>query len=471
MNPAKISIPDCTLDTPVKKSSGKISFCLLPCLHNNERLQVKLATRFKIFSHPGSGENDSFSLGITLPDETKKFFRDLETHLNFLAIKKQKEVKEIGPNFARFQKGDFLLLKIDKSEQGKIYVKIYPSKLPNQDFSCRFWQLCEVKGGIKKKKPIPKPTKLKLLLKIFLRERNSSRFWKKFHDFIFHPLRLRGKKSSPNFHFSFSIRFFKMNLFFKKQNTFFSPNKMRFSVEVQDEPKMFFHVIPAAEKATGLSRQTIRSVLKRGNHSYHRKSDNKLFFIIPEDPILIAKIEGEDFFSLEEIQEKLGLTPTIFLNQIKSGQFAKKIDWISDELFPEKAKQEKEPDELEVLREEMKFQFEKFQTEMAKFQEEIDRLSAKVEKLEKEKASLPVATAEVSPKPEAQEENQQSPIFQSKTALERTTFTEKNMARFIKDGIVDIKEGFWHISICPTFNRKFKFKKNIFHLQLLLAEG
>ena len=37
--------------------------------------------------------------------------------------------------------------------------------------------------------------------------------------------------------------------------------------------------------------------------------------------------------------------------------------------------------------------------------------------------------------------------------------------------IVDIKEGFWHISICPTFNRKLKFKKNIFRLQLLLAEG
>ena len=59
MNPAKISIPDCTLDTPVKKSSGKISFCLLPCLHNNERLQIKLATRFKIFSHPGKSELNS----------------------------------------------------------------------------------------------------------------------------------------------------------------------------------------------------------------------------------------------------------------------------------------------------------------------------------------------------------------------------------------------------------------------------
>ena len=145
MNPAKISIPDCTLDTPVKKSSGKISFCLLPCLHNNERLQVKLATKFKIFSH----QEDSFSLGITLPDESKKFFKDLEKHLNALAKKKKPEVKEIGPNFARFQEGDFILLKTDKSEQEKIYAKIYPSKLPNSDFSCRFWEVCD--EGTRKK--------------------------------------------------------------------------------------------------------------------------------------------------------------------------------------------------------------------------------------------------------------------------------------------------------------------------------
>ena len=157
MNPAKISISDCTLDTPVKKSSGKISFCLLPCLHNNERLQVKLATRFKIFSH----QEDSFSLGITLPDESKRFFKDLEKHLNALAKRKKPEVKEIGPNFARFQEGDFILLKTDKSEQEKIYAKIYPSKLPNQDFSCRFWQVCdEGTSGAKKKKPISKAKKL-----------------------------------------------------------------------------------------------------------------------------------------------------------------------------------------------------------------------------------------------------------------------------------------------------------------------
>ena len=193
---------------------------------------------------------------------------------------------------------------------------------------------------------------------------------------------------------------------------------------------MFFHVLPAAEKATGLNRQTIRDVLARGNKVYHRKSDHKLFTISKEDPILIAKVEGEEFFSLEEIQAKLGLTPTIFLNQIKSGKFAKKIDWISDELFPEKAKQEKEPDELEVLREEMRLQFEKFQTEMAKFQEEIARLSSKVEKLEKEKAELASRPAEVSPQEE------KPAVFKASSTFSGNAFNLQSLAKFIRNGLV-----------------------------------
>ena len=76
--------------------------------------------------------------------------------MNALAKEKKKEVEKIGRICARYDQGDFSFLKVDKSEQEKIYAKIYTSKLPNQDFSCRFWQLC----GAKKKKPIPHPTTL-----------------------------------------------------------------------------------------------------------------------------------------------------------------------------------------------------------------------------------------------------------------------------------------------------------------------
>ena len=77
MNLEKISIPDCTLDKPVKKSSGNISFCLLPCLHRGEKIQIRLPTRFKIYSH-GQADQVSFSLGISLPENSLEFFKDLE---------------------------------------------------------------------------------------------------------------------------------------------------------------------------------------------------------------------------------------------------------------------------------------------------------------------------------------------------------------------------------------------------------
>ena len=206
---------------------------------------------------------------------------------------------------------------------------------------------------------------------------------------------------------------------------------MRFSIQEQNGKKMFFHSPAAANKVTGLHLTTIKTILERGgNPTYHRKSDNKLFEIRKEDPIKILEIEGEDFFSLEEIQAKFGLSPTKFLNQVKNDQFAKKIDWISPELSPgSEASNESETekiDELEILRE----QFEKFQVEMRsqfeKYQAEISRLSAKVETLEASLASRP---AEVSP-PVSQE------VFKSKTVFPLDSFNINSIARFIRKGII-----------------------------------
>ena len=208
---------------------------------------------------------------------------------------------------------------------------------------------------------------------------------------------------------------------------------MRFSIQEQNGKKMFFHSPAAANKVTGLHLTTIKTILERGgNPTYHRKSDNKLFEIRKEDPIKILEIEGEDFFSLEEIQAKFGLSPTKFLNQVKNDQFAKKIDWISPELFSgSEASNESETEKiderseaelaLEILREEMRSQFEKYQAEMSNLHAEISRLSAKV-------ASLASRPAEVSPP--AQE------VFKSKTVFPLDSFNINSIARFIRKGII-----------------------------------
>ena len=198
---------------------------------------------------------------------------------------------------------------------------------------------------------------------------------------------------------------------------------MRFSIQEQNEKKMFFHSPAAANKVTGLHLTTIKTILERGgNPTYHRKSDNKLFEIRKEDPIKILQIEGEDFFSLEEIQAKFGLSPTKFLNQVKNDKFAKKIDWISPELFPGNESETEKIDELKILRE----QFEKFQAEMSNLHAEIDRLSSKVASLESEKA-------EVSSRPP---QEAKLTIFEPKTDFPLYSFNINIIAGFIRTGIV-----------------------------------
>ena len=234
---------------------------------------------------------------------------------------------------------------------------------------------------------------------------------------------------------------------------------MRFSIQEQNGKKMIFHSPAEAHKVTGVHFTTIKTTLERGaNPIYHRKSDNKLFEIRKEDPIRLIMIEGEDFFSLEEIQAKFGLSPTIFLNQVKNDKFAKRIDWISPELFPggeaKRAKQDVEkPDEIKILRsqfekyqEEMRSQFEKCQTEISKFQAEIDRLSTKVETLEKEKASSLPAVLGPSAHPQgATLPGNRSPqeakpkVFNPPGTFDSLSFNFKSLAKFIRNGFVNIR--------------------------------
>ena len=220
---------------------------------------------------------------------------------------------------------------------------------------------------------------------------------------------------------------------------------MRFSIQEQNRKKMIFHSPADAYKVTGVHFTTIKTTLERGaNPIYHPRSDNKLFEIKKEDPIRLIMIEGEDFFSLEEIQAKFGLSPTIFLNQVKNDKFAKRIDWISPELFPGGEAKRAKPDEIKILRsqfekyqEEMKSQFEKYQTEISKFQAEIDRLSAKVETLEKEKAgafgSLP---AELGPSARSQAKPK---VFNPPGTFDSLFFNFKSLAKFIRNGFVNIR--------------------------------
>ena len=71
---------------------------------------------------------------------------------------------------------------------------------------------------------------------------------------------------------------------------------MRFSIQEDGRAKMFFHIPADAQKETGLDHSLIKTVLERKNSCYHRKSDNKLFFIRKEPAVKILTVQGKDFF-------------------------------------------------------------------------------------------------------------------------------------------------------------------------------
>ena len=205
---------------------------------------------------------------------------------------------------------------------------------------------------------------------------------------------------------------------------------MRFSVREQNEKKMFFHLPAAAQKVTGLHMTTIKTILERGgNPTYHRKSDNKLFEIREELPIKILTIEGKDFFSLEEIEKEFGLSPTKFMNQVRNKKFAKQIDWISDELFPEKLQQEKEPDlqeEMKKLQEEN----ERLSARLEDLEASLKKLSARVEKCETRETSLEKASSPEKAFSPAQE------FFKPSKTLDLYSLAPEIIAEFIASGFV-----------------------------------
>ena len=216
---------------------------------------------------------------------------------------------------------------------------------------------------------------------------------------------------------------------------------MRFSVQEAGKAKRFFHLPADAQKETGVHHFLIKGVLARNNSSYHRKSDNKLFFIQKEPAVKILTVQGKDFFSLEEIQNEFKLSPTVFANQIRNHKFPHEIDWVSPEILypgsfsPSETKIEKS--EVDLLREKMEKQFAEFESFREQMKKENELLAARVLKLKQEK-DLPVAQEGNSPPEKSQETSSaEMQIPFSSKKFSKAIFDSANaFAKFCRFGII-----------------------------------
>ena len=92
---------------------------------------------------------------------------------------------------------------------------------------------------------------------------------------------------------------------------------MKFSIQEEGQEKHSFFTFKEASAQTGLPSKVILRVLQSGQIKYVRRSDKKVFWIREEKTEPFIQVDGEDFFTAEQIQERFGLSRTVFFNQLQ----------------------------------------------------------------------------------------------------------------------------------------------------------
>ena len=113
---------------------------------------------------------------------------------------------------------------------------------------------------------------------------------------------------------------------------------MKFSIQEEEGEKQFFFTFKEASEKTGILSKRIAETLRSGRNKYFRRSDKKTFWIQNEETKPFAQIDGKDFFSAEDIQERFGISRTLFFNQLAkkkthfldSQEKSHEVTWKSD---------------------------------------------------------------------------------------------------------------------------------------------
>ena len=118
---------------------------------------------------------------------------------------------------------------------------------------------------------------------------------------------------------------------------------MKFSIQEEGSEapdKQIFFTFKEASEKTGILSKRIAQTLRSGRNKYFRRSDKKTFWIQNEETTPFIQIDGEDFFTADEIQERFGISRTIFFNQLckkkthflDSQEKSHEVTWKSDGL-------------------------------------------------------------------------------------------------------------------------------------------
>ena len=91
---------------------------------------------------------------------------------------------------------------------------------------------------------------------------------------------------------------------------------MKFSIQEEDGEKQYFLSFQDAAKKTGINPLSIVRILRSDKDYFRRRSDKKVIFIRREEDEPFIQIDGEDFNTFEEINEKFRLRRQVFYKQL-----------------------------------------------------------------------------------------------------------------------------------------------------------
>ena len=91
---------------------------------------------------------------------------------------------------------------------------------------------------------------------------------------------------------------------------------MKFSIQEEGKEKQIFFSFQKASEETGIPTLNIHYVLNKNKKPVYRRRKDGVKFTIKKEETPFAKIDGKDYFTMNEIEEDFGITRTLFINQL-----------------------------------------------------------------------------------------------------------------------------------------------------------
>lgn len=134
------------------------SYVFIPLKYNEKEIIIQMEGNLKLFKHCSTNK-DNYSIGLSVNDENRKIFEEMEKRIRLLTEERRKKIKNLNLNYGSFHLEDLKIIKDSQNGKfpklySKLYTKTENAKTENEKevIIAPFWEVIEKKNGKKYKK-------------------------------------------------------------------------------------------------------------------------------------------------------------------------------------------------------------------------------------------------------------------------------------------------------------------------------